>query len=145
MKNLLVILFLLFMKLNLFGQAPNFGDFPKNILEHLNKMGTESSHFLNGYESEYFNVIFKDSRGEFDFTEKKIGFITGSNGGTLSNKKEYFDKERDRLLHNYTINIAADLYVFNEDQKGKSGEYDAVIAYWCKVLLRIEDLPQKLK
>lgn len=48
MKNLLVILFLLFMKLNLFGQVPNFGDFPKNILEHLNKMGTESSHFLNG-------------------------------------------------------------------------------------------------
>lgn len=130
--------------MSLYGQIHSFEDIPKDILKHLNEIGLETSPSLDSRESRYFNVVFKELRGDFDFTEKKVGFITGSNGNKISNKREYFDKERDRHSRNYSPNKSI-LYVFNENQKEKSGGYDAVIVYWSKVLLLVDDLPQKLK
>jgi hypothetical protein len=127
-----------------FGQIENFENIPKGILEHLDNMGMDKFPLVNSYESDYLNVIFKDSRKDFDFAGKKVGFITGSTGNTISNKKKYFDSEKDRFYHKYSPN-GGTLYVFNESQKEKSGGYDAVIVYWCKVLLRLEDLPERLK
>lgn len=130
--------------MNLFGQISSFNELPKDILEHMNKMGTEDSALLNNYESDYFNALLNDARKDFDFTGKKVGFITGTNGKTLSNKKKYFNKEYHRLKNNESPNDGM-LYVFSTSQKEESGGYDAVIVYWCKVLLRIEDLPKRLK
>ena len=47
-------------------------------------MGIDNSPLLNSYESEYLNVVFKDSLNGFDFHGKKIGFInSGENSKFL--------------------------------------------------------------
>lgn len=37
------------------------------------------------------------------------------------------------------------LYVFNEEQKKKSGGYDAAIVYWCKFVLPVDKVVERLK
>ena len=106
-------------------------------------MGTDDCSLLNRYESTYFNVVFGKSRKDFDFTEKKIGFITGSSGKRISDKRKYFNLERDRLNRNYSPNIGT-LYIFNATQKEESGGYDAAIVYWSKVLVPIESIVKLL-
>jgi hypothetical protein len=135
---------MLSLSINLVGQVRNFNDIPKDLLEQLDKMGVDNLPLLNCCESAYLNVIFEKSRKNFDFTDKKIGFITGSNGKTVCSKKEYFDLERNRFNHNSTPNNGT-LYVFNAAQKAESGGYDAVIIYWCKVLVPIETAVKSLK
>jgi len=129
---------------NLFGQVRNFEDIPDDILKHLPKMGMECSRLLNRYESDYFNVIFKDSRKNFNFTDKKLGFIRGSQAGGLSNKQVYFSGEKQRFADKASVTINQ-LYVFNKEEKELSGGYDAVIVSWSKVSVRREDLVEKLK
>jgi hypothetical protein len=146
MKNILPIMFFLTCSCNvgLFGQITKFEDMPQEILEQMDKMGVDNLPLLNCCESAYFNVIFEKSRKGFDFRDKKIGFITGSNGKTICSKKEYFDIERNRFNCNSTPNNGT-LYVFNTAQKAESGGYDAVIIYWCKVLVPIETAVKSLK
>ena len=57
-------------------------------------MGIDNSPLLNSYESEYLNVVFKDSLNGFDFLRKKIGFIcSGENSKFL-----YFDMQKSIFL-----------------------------------------------
>ena len=57
-------------------------------------MGIDNSPLLNSYESEYLNVVFKDSLNGSDFHGKKIGFInSGENSKFL-----YFDMQKSIFL-----------------------------------------------
>ncbi|NDW13673.1 hypothetical protein D0T50_12340 [Bacteroides sp. 214] len=141
--RLILIILCSFLNLNLQGQESTFRNIPKDILEDLNKMGVDESPVLNEYESTYFNAIFYKPRMDFDFAGKKIGFITGSSGKTIADKKDYFDMERERFVRNGTPNIGI-LYVFNDCQKKQSGGYDAVIVYWCKIKQKTEDVVKRL-
>jgi len=137
----LAITMMLFSSINLFGQVRNFNDIPKDILNQLDKMGVDGSSLLNSYESAYFNIVFKENLNGFDFTGKKVGFIYS---GARSNKKEYFDLEKDRFKRNNTPNRGT-LYIFDETQKKESGGYDAAIVYWSKRLIPIQDVVKRLK
>lgn len=143
MKHLLITI-MLFSSMNVFGQVRDFNDIPKEILEQLDKMGVDDSLLLNCYESAYFNVIFEKSRKDFDFSNKQIGFITGSNGNTYSSKTNYFKLEKDRFNRNYTPN-GGTLYIFDTAQKQKSGGYDAAIVYWSKEVIPINNIVNKLR
>ena len=125
-------------------QVLHFDEIPIELLNNLNKMGVNDSSLLNYYESAYFNLIFEKSRKDFDFTDKKIGFITGSSGKTKSSKASYFKLEKDRFNSNYSPN-GGTLYIFDEAQKEESGGYDAAITYWSKILIPIEDVVKRLK
>ena len=142
MKKLLLIFVVLFLVMNLFGQVRNFEDIPKDILKHLDKMGIDDSLVLNKYESAYFNAFFRDSLKEFDFMNKKIGFIQALVGKI--SKQEYFKDERERYCSNITP-ISATLYVFDEKQKEESGGYDAAIMCWSKIFIPIEKIVKRLK
>jgi hypothetical protein len=144
MKNLLIMLIILSLSISLVGQVRNFNDIPKDLLEQLNKMGVDNLPLLNCCESAYFNVIFEKSRKGFDFTDKKIGFITGSSGKTVCSKKEYFDLERNRFNRNSTPNNGT-LYIFNAEQTTASGGYDGAIVYWSKFVIPIEEVVKRLK
>jgi hypothetical protein len=144
MKHLSLILIIFSLNIYLFGQVKNFKEIPKEILEQLDKMGRDDYLSLNHFEGAYFNIIFEKSRKDFDFVEKKIGFITGSSGKIISDKRKYFDLERYRFNHNYSPNGGI-LYIFNANQKGRSSGYDAVIIYWCKVKIELEDIIERLK
>lgn len=123
--------------MSIFGQVNSFKNIPTEILGNLDKTGVDKSALLNSYESAYFNVIFKDSKKDFDFTGKKVGFIASAYGKS-KNKKNYFKKEKSqykkykRTNLNYTP-IVTTLYIFDETQKEESGGYDAAILY-CRNL-----------
>ena len=90
MKKFFVITIMLFFCINIFGQQyKSFKNIPTEILDQLDKMGVDKSTLLNSYESEYFNVFFKDEKKDFDFTGKKVGFIVSSTG-KMKNKANYF-------------------------------------------------------
>lgn len=143
MKKTILLLFVLTLYINVQGQVniqcENFKEIPVEILGNFSKIGVDTSSILNKYESDYLNFIFKSK--DFDFTNKKIGFITE---GNKKNKKEYFKEEIERFHNNYTP-ISSGLYLFNASQKAESGGYDAVIVYWSKVIKTKESLINILK
>ncbi|VTR28092.1 Uncharacterised protein [Sphingobacterium thalpophilum] len=128
----------------MYGQNRDFNDNQKNILRQLDTMGIDCSQLLTSHESTYFNLVFKKSRQDLDFTNKKVAFMTGSNGRTLSNKIDYFRSEKDRITRNQTPNNST-LCIFDKEQKKRSGGYDAAIVYWSKVLVPIDELISRLR
>jgi hypothetical protein len=89
--------------------------------------------------------VFEKTRKEFNFTSKKIAFLTGSSGKTIGDKKEYFEGERVSLQRGNTHPNPAQLLVFTAEQKAESGGYDAAIVYWSKFLVSIEKIVKRLK
>lgn len=140
MKYLTIIIMLL-SNIDLLGQVRSFNNIPKEVLEQLDKMGSDSSPFLNTYESEYFNIIFKDSLNDFDFTNKKIGFLKAN---IKQNKKIYFKEEKERFQNNSTI-ISSYLYIFDINSKKESGGYDAAVIYWSKFTIPIDKIVKILR
>ncbi len=111
--------------------------------EKWNMLGRDGMENLNTYESEYFNKVFTETRKDFDFTGKKIGFITGNNTRVKTSKKEYFELERIRLSKGQPGN-GGSIIEFNEEEKAKNGGYDAAILYWFKVIPKKKDLMEIL-
>lgn len=140
MKNFMFMV-MVSLSANLFACILNFNEIPNENISQLDKMGLEDSPLLNEFESDYFNVVYKDSLNGFNFSEKKIGFI---HRGAKSDKKEYFELEKKRFKHGETPNYGT-LYVFDETQKEESGGYDAVIVYWSKVNYSKEQIIKKIK
>lgn len=131
--------------INWFGQEQNSEDDTKKVMNQLNSIGVDNNPLLNDYESAYINMILKKSRKGFDFKDKKVGFITGSSGKTISNKKNYFNMQKKSLENK---NVPCDngiLYIFDENQKKESGGYDAAIVFWSKVLIPTKDVVKRLK
>ncbi len=94
---------MLCVSINNYGQVQDFKDNPKHILVKLDSMGTDGSLSLNPNESEYFNALFENIRKNFDFANKKIGFLRGSKGVILSDNFNYFKDEKDRYTRNLAI------------------------------------------
>ena len=70
MKRVLYVI--LFFVSILFGQAQDFKDIPQDLLEDLLKMDFRDSSLITPEEGRYLNVIFENSRKEFDFRGKRL-------------------------------------------------------------------------
>ena len=126
-----------------FEQTRSFEEIPEKLIKNFDKMGVNDDAYLNIFESEYFNFIFKDKKEGFDLTgKKKIGFIMSSNPN--SSKSDYFNSEESRLEGGSTI-VSSYFYLFNESEKDISNGYDGVIAYWFRFILTNESMIQRLK
>lgn len=97
----------------------------------VDSLGLDNNPRLNKYEADYFNNEFKDWRKEFDFTDKKVAFVTGSTANKHLTKTDYFNEVKLRLKDNYGMTHSA-LYL-TEEEKLKSG-YDAIVVSWVKLL-----------
>lgn len=138
----LAIAIMLFFSISIFGQQyKSFKDIPTEILDKLDKMGVDDSTLLNNYESMYLNEVFKNSLKDFDFTGKKVGFITNGDG----KKSAYFNMHKKHISNENTPCDNGSLYIFDEAQKKESGGYDAAIVYWRKLVITKEGLVEKLK
>ncbi|MDR1226844.1 MAG: hypothetical protein LBK47_08115 [Prevotellaceae bacterium] len=110
-----------------------------SIMEQTNR---NDNLLLNETEGAYLNRIFETTRKDFDFINKKIGFImiSGENG-----KNRYFDmQEKHSINENYPCDNGT-LYIFDTTQKAESGGYDAAITYWNKFVIPIEGVVKRLK
>ncbi|HUX53289.1 MAG TPA: hypothetical protein VMV56_02615 [Williamwhitmania sp.] len=109
--------------------------------QNIDSCGINSNANLTLHESEYLNDYLKDSRETFDFSGKKIIFVTYPSGNRIGTKSEYFSEIRKWNLENKDVvaaennkKIATTLIVLTEKEKIESGGYDAILTYWVKFL-----------
>ncbi len=126
------------MSVSVFGkrhepQVRSFSEIPKDLLENLDKVGTDSSLLLNEYEGRYLNFIFNIDSQDFNLIGKKVGFTRS--------KIDYFSWTRA----NSTTVGGSSLYIFDTTQKTESGGYDAFITMWSKFAIPIEEIVKRLK
>lgn len=139
MKYKFVLFFLFSTVINIFGQDVAvlrhvccFQDYPKEMLLSLERLGKNDEQILTNEEGDYFNFIFQDQLGGFDFKGKRVGFMTLN----LSNKSDYFKSELDNYnkgVNGYGIPVYA--FILNESERNKSGGYDALVLFWRKKLI----------
>jgi len=142
MKNILLALLIALPMIG-FGQKISFEEIPEELINNFDKMGVDDDSYLNKFESDYFNFIFQDARGDFDFTGKKIGFVTGNEKSIVS-KQDYFNIEKSRKEIGYDRSQQY-FRLFNKSKKEASGGYEGVVVYWVKAFLNSKSLPRKLK
>jgi len=119
---------------------------PSLFSQIIDSCGIDDSPILNKYESEFLNYYFKDKGDTFNFINKKLVFITGSNGSKISNKVEYFNSIR-KWQNDSNSKIVTTVFQFTPEQKEESGGYDAIVTFWVKILLpsRKQEIIYKLK
>ncbi len=104
------------------------------------KCGLDDGASLNQYEAEYFNEVFQDRRGDFNFTGKKIAYFTGSLGKSNSNKSTYFNNlkyannGKDKTIHEWQSG-GTQFIILTHEEKEKSGGFDAILVSWSKLLI----------
>ena len=110
--------------------------------DNMEKINRNDDSLLNETEGAYLNSIFENTRKDFNFINKKVGFImiSGENG-----KNHYFNMhEKHSINENYPCDNGT-LYILDITQKAESGGYDAAIVYWSKFVIPIEEVVKKLK
>lgn len=95
--------------------------------------GIDNKPELTDKEEIFFSEYLKTTaqKNGFDFKNKRILFVTGSNGSTLGSKIEYFKDVRE-WKEKYNHKIASSLIVLDDSEKSEYG-YDAIVTYWVKV------------
>ncbi len=101
--------------------------------QNTDSCGLDNSPILNKHESVFLNEYLNLSKDSIDLTNKKIAFVTGSNGSKIGSKSEYFYSVKEwKLLHK--DKIATSIVQFSIKEKQESGGYDAIISYWVMVM-----------
>jgi hypothetical protein len=95
-------------------------------------LGIDNNSILNKNEVELLNSLLKETRDRFDFTDKKVAFITGSMGRTIVSKSDYF---RNSVIPWIKTDSEPQIFMarLTEDEKMKSGGYDVLVLSWVKV------------
>lgn len=116
--------------------------FSQILVLDMSKIDNNST--LNKYESDFLNHYLKDERKQFEFTDKRIIFVTGSTGNEIRSKIDYFN-EIDNWNKKYNRKIATSLYIFNDEENEESGGYDAILTYWVKTVPNKQKIIKKVK
>jgi len=96
--------------------------------------GKNDNPALNQEEADYFNLILKEHRGDFDFEGKRVAFALGNWGASLRSKRDYFERDgKPRFEQNSTI--ANQLILLSEAEKVILPEYDAIVVSWSKLTI----------
>ena|SRR5690554_11098 len=100
--------------------------------QKLEDLGKNNNPNLTELESLFLNKYLSiEQKNGIEIKDKKVIFVTGSNGGTLSNKYNYFNQIKE--WHKNESKIQTFVIELNEKDKINSGGYDIIIAYWVKV------------
>lgn len=123
-------------------REPSLPEFPERILADMDKTGLDNSPFLNRYESAFLNELLSDSLKCFDFTNKKVGFITACVG---CSKKGYFEMHRKHFADDKYALDSGMLYILDDRQKKESGGFDVAIVCGNNFVLSEENIVKRLK
>jgi|GEM_PF-2162273 hypothetical protein len=97
-----------------------------------NRCGLDNSPALTDDEAAFLNDYFDEDRKGFDFKGKKVLILGGDAGLSLYGKSDYFQSIKERLETD-ALPVASAPYPFTEEEKAKSGGYDAILTLWVKV------------
>lgn len=124
--RILTVVFLLLASLAAHAQAPDSTKIDNGIV-------------LNPYESGFLNEYLQQERDTFDFSNKKILFVTGSSNHLVVNKKDYFKS----IIRNKSVPTS--IIVLNPAEKVQSGGCEAIVVYWSKAVPNKQKILKKLK
>jgi hypothetical protein len=121
-------------KLNSFACNPN----PENC-------GKDDKSELTTTEALFLNEYFKKDcvSKHFNFVGKRILFTTGSGGGQIGRKSEYFDDIKE-WKEKYNARIATSITILDNKNKEIYG-YDAILTYWVKVFATPKSIKMQLE
>ena len=123
MKKFATQLFIMF-SITVFGQ-------------NLAECGLDNNPKLSQLESEFMNVYVNDEETKhFDFTGKRVLFVTGNSGHTIGTKSEYFDFIKRWNADGHKIATWVVALNPNQNEQLKAGGYDVIVTYWVKVLTK---------
>ena len=100
--------------------------------QDLNLIGVDNHPFLNKSEVALLNSLLKEQRDTFDFTDKKVAFISGRSGSSIVPKSEYFQKliipwiEEKSRPQIFMIRLT-------DKEKLKSCGFDVLVLSWVKI------------
>lgn len=101
------------------------------LAQDLDSLGLDDNALLNRDESTFLNKTLVQFGDQFDFTNTKIAFVTGSAGTRIIGKKHYFEKlilpwiEQDMKPVTFYKKLTV-------EEKEISGGYDAIVFAWVK-------------
>jgi hypothetical protein len=105
----------------------------KLFAQQLDSCGLNNDARLNAHEAAYFTKRYEETRGGFNFSNKRIIFITGESGNVQGSKREYFDYVKKwKAEYGRDYIGGSDLLLFTEAQRVQTNGHDAVITYWTK-------------
>lgn len=90
------------------------------------------SNLLNREEAAYLNNALQNNRGDFNFEDKQVAFITGSSGAIIVTKETYFE-EYAKSSDDRRVASNMFMVLLTKDEKTTSGGYDALVFTWVKV------------
>lgn len=113
------------------GSIYNLGSFDCN--PNPENCGKDDNSELTTTEALFLNEYFKKEclSKQFNFVGKRILFTTGSGGGKLGRKSEYFNNIKE-WKEKYNDRIATSLTILDNKNKEIYG-YDAILTYWVKI------------
>ena len=78
------------------------------------------------------NSYLEESRGSFNFIDKKVGFITGKTGKKPVSKSEYFNETIKSWIDD---NKKPQIFMvkLSDKEKAQSGGYDILVLSWVKI------------
>jgi hypothetical protein len=94
-------------------------------------IGVDDYPILNQNEVILLNKLLQQQNDGYDFTGKKVAFITASNGSRIVTKSDYFKNsvipwiEKDSEPQIFMVRLS-------ENEKVKSGGYDVLVFSWVK-------------
>jgi len=141
MKNLITITFALLFSFAGFCQ-----------ISKVQECGLDEFATLNKAEASYFNEVFIDRRGDFDFNDKVIAYFTGSSGKVISSKSAYFHTVKRPQNNVDDVHAwqaeSTQLVFLSDEEKAQAGGYDAILVFWSMIQVegkRQAKLIKKLK
>jgi len=112
--------------------ANSFQVLPPAIVDIFDSLGDNNNSFLSEQEWDYFRVMFNLEDDLYNLKDKRVVFLTGSLGQSISSKSDFFIAEKQRY-HSGAPPLPKVLYLF-DDISAKDIGVDAVIVYYSKVI-----------
>ena len=96
--------------------------------------GINNEPRLTATEATFLNAYYAGIRKNFDFTDKKILFVTGTAATQITGKTEYFKSIRSNWNPATNPVGGSDVDPLTVSEKKRSNGYDAVVYYWVKLI-----------
>ena len=104
--------------------------------QNIDNCGKDDNPLLTVEESTFLQKYFNEKvqKTAFDFKDKKILFIAGSNGGLIIPKSKYFRNIKENLEKDNSA-ISTFIEELTDKEKAEFG-YDAIITMWVKTYVK---------
>lgn len=100
--------------------------------KRVQEINSQSVMQISDDEAVSLNKYLKVQRKHFDFTGKKVAFMTGSSGTSISSKRVFLQSVGDAVNHP-DQGAPCSIQILKPQQKIASGGYDAIVFFRVKV------------